>query len=224
MGKFHDQSFPNETAEYRSARDALLAEEMELRSQVEKVAALRRALPLGGRVDEDYEFKGVDGKSVRMSELFTDASSGLLVYSFMYKTGGNACPACTSLLDFLDGGAPHIKSKLNFAVVAKADAGQLKNWADSRGWSNLPLLSSAGTTYNLDYKAEDGDENQWPLINVFKKTNDGIFHTWASELFYANSEDGQHTRHADQIWPLWNVFDLSPEGRPQDWFPAYSYD
>ncbi len=156
--------------------------------------------------------------------MFTDASANLLIYSFMRKTGGNACPACTSLLDFLHGGSPHIGSKLNFAVIAKAEAGQLKDWAESRGWNKLTLFSLAGTTYNADYKAEDGVENQWPLINVFKKTDDGIYHTWASELFYADNEDGQHPRHADRIWPLWNVFDLTPNGRPQDWFPAYSYD
>ncbi len=224
MGKFPDQTFPKESADYRASRDALLAEEMKLRRQVEKVASLRRSLPLGGKVEKDYAFTGLDGSTVPMSTLFTDAASSLLIYSFMFKTGDNACPACTSLLDFLNGGAPHIRSKLNFAVVAKAEAGQLKDWADTRGWRNLPLLSSAGTTYNVDYQAEDGEENQWPLINVFKKTDDGIFHTWASELFYADSEDGQHPRHADQIWPLWNVFDLTLDGRPQDWFPAYSYD
>jgi predicted dithiol-disulfide oxidoreductase (DUF899 family) len=38
-------SFPNESAEYRKARNALLAEEMALRKHIESVAAQRRALP-----------------------------------------------------------------------------------------------------------------------------------------------------------------------------------
>jgi len=52
----HAARFPNETPEYRDARDALLREEVELRRKLEAVAARRRALPLGGEVPEDYVF------------------------------------------------------------------------------------------------------------------------------------------------------------------------
>ena len=52
---------PNENAEYRAARTALLAEEIELRRRIERVAAQRRALPPGGRVAGDYRFQGEDG-------------------------------------------------------------------------------------------------------------------------------------------------------------------
>ncbi len=224
MGQHHDVTFPGEGTDYRAARDALLGEEIALRRQAENVAALRRALPLGGALKEDYVFQNLDGDDVALSALFTANSDNLLVYSFMYKSGGNACPACTSIIDSLNGGAPHIKANLNFAVVAKASPGELKTWADGRGWSNLTFLSSGRTTYNSDYKSEDGEENQVPMVNVFHKSADGIFHTWASELFYAASEEGQHPRHVDQIWPLWSVYDLAPAGRPENWFPAFSYD
>jgi predicted dithiol-disulfide oxidoreductase (DUF899 family) len=40
--------FPNESAEYRKSRSALLIEEIELRRHIERVAAQRRALPPGG--------------------------------------------------------------------------------------------------------------------------------------------------------------------------------
>ena len=50
--------FPNEDGEYRQARDALLAEEIELKRHMERVAAQRRALPPGGLVPEDYVFEG----------------------------------------------------------------------------------------------------------------------------------------------------------------------
>ena len=53
--------FPNESPEYRQARNVLLAKEIELRRHIERVAALRRALPLGGGVPEDYAFEGHDG-------------------------------------------------------------------------------------------------------------------------------------------------------------------
>ncbi len=48
--------YPNESAEYRLAREALLAEEKALVEKVKAVAEQRRRLPLGGRIKEDYVF------------------------------------------------------------------------------------------------------------------------------------------------------------------------
>lgn len=78
-------NWPNESAEYRSARDELLQAEIALRRQEEAVAAQRRALPHGGEVTEDYVFDGVDGP-VRLSELFGDQDT-LYLYNFMYRPG-----------------------------------------------------------------------------------------------------------------------------------------
>src|SRR4029450_6135713 len=61
--------FPNESAEYRRAREALLAEEIELRRHIERVAAQRRALPPGGEVKTNYAFEGENGKA-SFSDLF----------------------------------------------------------------------------------------------------------------------------------------------------------
>ncbi len=224
MGRYHDQTFPNENSDYRAARDALLAEEMELRRQAEKVSALRRALPLGGAVKEDYVFQNLSGVDTKLSELFSDKSSDLLIYSFMFEPGGNACPVCTSFMDSLDGGVRHIKQNYNFAVTAKASAAELKAWAETRNWSNLALLSSGKTNYNIDYKAEDDEQRQLMMLNAFRKSADGIFHTWAFELFYARGDDDQISRQRDRNWPLWSIYDLTLDGRPSDWFPAYDYD
>src|SRR5438128_5802388 len=80
--------FPNEGPPYRQARNALLAEEMELRRQLERVAAWRRSLPIGGQVPEDYSFEraAAGGRSarVKMSELFEAGKKTLAVYSFMF--------------------------------------------------------------------------------------------------------------------------------------------
>lgn len=54
MKPLHGDRFPNETGEYRTAQDALLAAEMELRAKIEEVAALRRSLLPGGALKEDY--------------------------------------------------------------------------------------------------------------------------------------------------------------------------
>jgi len=221
LGQFHDNRFPGESDNYRAARDELLGAEIELRKQSEAVSAMRRALPLGGEAQK-YAFEE-DAGEIQLSDLFAPGTDSLVLYSFMYAPGGDACPACTALLDALNGSAPHIGDHINFAVVAAAPIGQIRDWAQARGWNNLRLLSSNGTSYNSDYGAERGG-NQLPAVNVFQKTSGGIFHTYNAELLYAPAEDGQHPRHADMIWPLWSVFDLTPTGRGDGWFPRNSYD
>ena len=224
MGRYHDLTFPNESPDYRAARDALLGAEIELRRQAEKVSSLRRALPPGGALKEDYVFQNLSGEDVRLSALFSGKSRNLLIYGFMYKPGGDACPVCTSLLDGLNGSAPHIKQNLNFAVIAKASVAELNAWADARNWSNLTLLSSGRTSYNLDYHAENEEERQLMMMNVFRKSDDGIFHSLGYEIKHAPGGDEQNPRQRDQIWPLWTIYDLTLDGRPGDWLPAYGYD
>jgi predicted dithiol-disulfide oxidoreductase (DUF899 family) len=126
----HQIRFPNESADYRHARDALLETEIALRRQIESVAALRRALPLGGAVREDYEFlEGEDVSRVRLSTVFGEKST-LLVYNFMYgpKTE-RPCPACTSILDSLDGASLHVGQVASLAVVAKSPIGRIRDFA-----------------------------------------------------------------------------------------------
>ena len=226
MGKLHDKSYPGESGEYLEARDKLLEAEMELRQKAEEVAEMRRGLPTGGAIDQDYEFEECgSGAKLKMSELFADGKDSLIIYSLMYGTDAEkACPACTSLLDSLNGISPHVTDQTNFAVVAKSPADKIQAWADGRGWSNLRLLSSSENSFNEDYFAEDDEGNQWPCINVFTKSDGGVNHYWGAELFFAPGLDGMHPRHADPIWPLWNMFDLTPEGRPMEWFPKYSYE
>ncbi len=224
MSENRHQTFPDDGPDYRAARDELLAEEIELRRQTEKVSALRRSLPLGGAVKDDYVFKTLSGEDLKLSELFSDKSSDLLIYSFMYKPGGSACPVCTSLLDGLNGSAPHIRQNLNFVVTAKASVDELNAWAESRGWSNLILLSSGKTTYNLDYNAEDEEERQLMMMNMFRKSDDGIFHAWSYEKPNPPTGGERNPLQRDQIWPLLSIHELALDGRPSDWRPAYRYD
>ena len=226
MGRFHDKGFPGESEEYRRSRDTLLERERVLRNEIEEVAALRRDLPLGGKLREDYLFdEGGATSPTRFSDLFGDGRNTLVIYSFMFAPDANTpCPMCTALLDSLDGSAPHIGDRINLAVVARAPITKIQDWATARGWRNLRVLSSAKNTFNVDYHGETADGAQLPAINVFRKTDEGIFHFYDAELFHVAPEPGQHPRHADLIWPLWNVFDLTPEGRGTDWFPKVSYN
>jgi predicted dithiol-disulfide oxidoreductase (DUF899 family) len=224
-------AFPNESAEYRAARDRLLEREIELRRAMEEVAAARRELPAGGPVPEDYAFTGVDGE-VRLSQLFAPGKDSLVIYSFMFprdpgddRAGfrDGPCASCVALLDQLDGAAEHAAQLVNFAVVAKAPVAPLLAFAEQRGWRRLRLLSSSGSDYNRDYHGETADGDQRPMLNVFHRDADAIRHFWASELFYAPTERGQDPRHVGVLEPWWNMLDLTPEGRPAEWDEQLAY-
>ncbi len=220
----HDKSFPGESAEYRQARDKLLEKEMELRAQIEEVSALRRTLPLGGLVKEDYEFRRInDDSAVKLSQLFEEGRDTLVLYSFMFAPdAAQPCPSCNSLADSFDGNVPHLEDRVNFYIVAKAPVVKMRAWAESRAWRNLKILSSCYNYYNRDYLAETDDGFQMPMLNVFVKRDDGIYHSYGTELLYTKFEKGE-PRHVDLMWPLWNVLDLTPEGRGSVWYPKLVY-
>lgn len=223
--------FPNESAAYRRARDKLLAAEHALRREVESVAALRRRLPPGGTIPEDYVFEEIardlgahTTEQVRLSELFALPQASLVLYSFMYGPDMAApCPMCTSILDALDGEAPHIAERINFAVVAKSPIERICDLAQERGWRNLRLLSSAGNSYNRDYHGETASGAQMPCLNVFEKRGGQVHHFTASELLYAKPDRNMGHRHVDMVWPLWNIFDFTRDGRGASWYPKLSY-
>ena len=240
-----DIRFPGESGEYRRERNRLLEAEVELRRAIERVAAQRRALPLGGAVPENYCFEEVadSGGEVRFSELFTAGKDTLVVYSFMFprwsgdtrpgpagETGKlplveTPCASCTSILDSLDGAAHHLDQRLNLAVVAKSDPERVRTFARERGWRNLRLLSSRNNTYNRDYHAETGEGEQIPILNVFVRDGDQIRHAWATELMFAPRDEGEDPRHVDSIWPIWSVLDMTPDGRrTRSDFPKLHYE
>jgi len=215
--------FPGENQTYRNARNELLNAERNLRQQIEAVAEMRRSLPPGGALKEDYRFlEGVAGEPVRFSELFAPGKDTLVIYGFMFRNGANPCPMCTAFLDSFDGAAPHVTRRVNLAVVARAKPQELFDYAQTRGWRNLRLLSSGDCDFNSDYLAEGSDGSQWPMVNVFRKVGSGIHHTYATELFLHPSEPGQNPRHVDLMWPLWHTLDLTPGGRG-DWYPSLEY-
>jgi predicted dithiol-disulfide oxidoreductase (DUF899 family) len=215
--------FPGESPEYRAARDHLLDAEIELRRQTEAVAAMRRELPAGGVVPQDYVFDG-EGGDVRFSELFGDHDT-LVVYSFMFPRtleDDDPCPSCSSIIDSLDGAARHLAQSISLAVVAKASLPRVLDYAEHRGWRHLRLVSSADNDYNRDYYGESADGSQTPALNTFTRRDGEIRHFWASELMVAPRDPGQEPRHVDFIWPVWNVLDATPGGR--DWSPQREYE
>ena len=209
------------------------------------MAARRRTLPPGGSVPEDYRFESAvgDGGEVSFSELFEPDKDTLVIYSFMVPrwsgdtrpgpaSGETArlplaetpCASCTSILDSLDGAAPHLARRVNLAVVAKSDPQRIRTFAGERGWRNLRLLSSRNNAYNRDYRAETPEGEQVPILNVFVRDGEEIRHVWASELMFASREEGMEPRHVDLIWPIWSVLDMTPRGRDGgEPFPSLDY-
>jgi predicted dithiol-disulfide oxidoreductase (DUF899 family) len=228
----HPNRFPGESPSYREARNHLLQAELALRKNIENVAALRRKLPLGGEIPEDYIFDegahdledSATTQKTRLSDLFQPNKDTLAIYSFMYGPKMKAaCPSCTSILDSLDGTVPHATQRINLAVVARNPLEKIRTHARTRGWRNLRLLSSAGNTYNRDYHGENAQGDQMPALNVFTRRDGKIHHFYYTELRFVPPDPGQNERHVDMFWPLWNLFDYTPEGRGTNWYPKLVY-
>lgn len=218
----HGYTYPNESAEYRRARTALLAQEIELRRHIERVAEQRRALPLGGEVPEDYLFAGENGLA-RLSEMFGRHKT-LVVYNFMYgPQRDRPCPMCTSLLRAWDGEALDIGQRVAFAMVAKSPIARLVAYKTEQGLRHLKLYSSAGNNFNRDYHADGPQGEDFPAFNVFTRQGGKTYHFYGNEMTGPTADPGQDPRGAPDLMPLWTILDMTPEGRGTDWYPKLSY-
>lgn len=212
--------FPGESSEYRQARNALLAEEIELRRHIERVAALRRALPSGGAIPEDYTFEGHKGE-VRLSQLFGDKDA-LVVYSMMFgPQRESACPMCTAMLTSWEGTARNLRERVALAVTARSPIERLLDFKEERGWKNLQLYSDAKGDYTRAYvSADDGDV---PGLSIFTRSDGTIRHFWSGEMSGEMADPGQDPRGAPDLDPLWTILDLTPGGRGASWYPQLEY-
>lgn len=212
--------FPNESDDYRRARDALLAEEIELRRHIERVAEQRRALPPGGALPRDYTLVGERGP-VRFSALF-GAHQTLAVYSAMFGPQRELpCPMCTSLLSAWDGEAADVEQRIALVVVARSPIERLLAFKQQRGWRHLRIFSDPSGDYTRDYvSAEDAD---MPAFNVFTRRDGVVRHFWSGELGGSTADPGQDPRGAPDLMPLWTILDCTPEGRGTDWYPKLHY-
>ncbi len=212
--------FPNESGAYREARDALLAEEIELRRQIERVAEQRRALPPGGSVPKDYRFIGENGP-VSFNALFGDKQT-LAVYSYMYgPQGEQPCPMCTSLMAAWDGESLDVEQRIALVMVARSPIARLLAVKKARGWHHLKLYSDVDGDFTRDYvSADDAD---MPAFNVFTRRDGSLRHFWSGEMGGSTADPGQDPRGAPDLMPLWTILDCTPEGRGADWYPKLAY-
>jgi predicted dithiol-disulfide oxidoreductase (DUF899 family) len=201
--------YPNESADYRRARQALLAEEIELRRHIERVAEMRRALPPGGEVTKNYVFEGEGGKAA-FADLFGDKQT-LVIYSYMFGPAREKpCPMST-----WEAKLPDVEQRVAFVFVARSPIARLVAAKEARGWTRHKIYSDASGDYTRDYvSAADADA---PGYNVFTRHDRTIRHFWSGEMGPATSDPGQDPRGAPDMDPLWTVLDTTPEGRGKDW-------
>ena len=215
--------FPNESAEYRAARTALLAEEIELRRHIARVAELRRALPPGGVVAGDYRFRGEDARDSDFAGLFAGKQT-LVAYSYMFgPQRDRPCPMCTNLLGAWEGNAADIGQQVSLVVIARSPIEKLKAWKEERGWKHLRLFSDLNEAYSRDYFGLLPDGSEVPALNVFTRRDGAIRHFWSGEMTGQTADPGQDPRGAPDPAPLWMVLDCTPEGRPPHWYPKLEY-
>jgi predicted dithiol-disulfide oxidoreductase (DUF899 family) len=212
--------YPNESAEYRAARNELIVEEIELRRRVERVASQRRALPKGGEIPQDFLLTSETGP-VRLSSLFGDKHT-LMIYSMMYGPQRKApCPMCTSFLNSWNGTAINLRKRAAIVVTARSPIERLIDYKNQRGFTNLPFLSDGSGEYTRTYvNPEDADV---PGFSVFSRRDGTVRHFYSGEMSGAMADPGQDPRGAPDLDSLWLMLDLTPEGRGTDWYPKLDY-
>jgi predicted dithiol-disulfide oxidoreductase (DUF899 family) len=228
-GTYRQTNLPNESAEYLARREELRQAEIELMRQRERVAELRRKLPKGATV-QDYEF--LEGPAsldsgdepvarVRLSELFTAPDRSLVIYHFMFgKKQTTACPMCTAWIDAFNGVAHHLAQSVDLAIVAAADPSTLRAYARNRCWNKLRLLSAGESSFKYDLGSEDREGRQDSTISVFTREGDGTLRHFYSGHPWLG--DDIKERGIDELNPIWNVLDLTPQGRGK-WYASLDY-
>jgi predicted dithiol-disulfide oxidoreductase (DUF899 family) len=220
LARTNAAGFPNESAEYRRARQALLAEEIELRRHIERVAEQRRQLPPGGEVTKAYMFEGERGPA-SFADLFGNKPT-LVVYSYMFgPQREKPCPMCTSFMSTWEAKLPDVEQRIAFVFVARSPITRLIAAKRERGWTRHKIYSDASGDYTRDYVSKD--DADVPAYNVFTRRDGAIRHFWASEMGAATADPGQDPRGAPDIDALWTILDTTPEGRGKSWYPSLGY-
>ena len=223
LARAASRPWPNEPAGYRAAREALLAEEIGLRRHIERVAAQRRSLPLGGEVPDGYRFLDGAGRELAIADLFGGKDT-LVLYLWMFgPERERPCPMCTNLLGPVDANARDIEQKVALAVVARSPVERQQAFAHERGWRGLKFYQAVGDDFPRDYRGLAPDGSEWPSLLVFVKREGRVRLFWGGEMDGNTMDPGQDPRGAPDIGTLWTILDLTPAGRDPDWYPKLDY-
>lgn len=214
--------FPGESEEYADARQALLREEIEFRRHMTRIARQRQALPPGPVIAKDYRFRDEQGFDVGLADLFGDKRA-LVTYFWMYgPERERPCPMCANWLGAVNGNAADIKQQVALKILGRSPVERQFAFAQERGWRDLDFVQTVGDDYANDLGLLQA-EGEYPALAVFRRDGDQVRLFWMSEMGFDMADPGQDARDAPDIASLWSILDLTPEGRPQDWYPKLRY-
>ena len=215
--------FPGESPAYTEARQALLTQEIELRRHLARVADQRRALPPGPVIEKDYRFLDRSGAQMGLVDLFGGHPT-LVTYFWMYgPQRQRPCPMCTNLLGPLNGNAVDIKQRASLKVLGRSPVDRQLEFAKERGWSFLDFVQTVGDDYARDLGVLTPDGLEYPALVVYRREGTRVRVFWAGEMTGEMADPGQDPRGAPDLAPLWNILDLTPEGRDPHWYPKLNY-
>ena len=221
MAEAHPGRWPRESADYRRARTDLLAEEIELRRQIQRVAEHRRALPPGPEA-KDYRFLDAAGNELGLADLFGRHDT-LFTYFWMYgPERDRPCPMCTSFVGSLDIPAPDIEQRIALAIVGRSPVARQLAFARERGWTHLDFYQTIGDDFARDIGALT-DDGEGAAVLVWKRGDDKVRLFWAAEGGSETADPGFDPHLAPDPTPLWNILDMTPGGRGADWYPRLDY-
>ena len=214
--------YPGDSAEYRRAREALLVEEIELRRHIARVAVQRRALPLGGE-PPPYIFLDEAGAEKKLADLFGRHDT-LVTYFWMYGPARERpCPMCTSFLGSVDIPAFDLEQRVSLAIIGRSPVARQLAFARERGWRNLKFYQCVGDDFPTAYRGLAPDGGEWPALDVWVRRGGKVHHFWGASESAGTQDPGQDGGLAPEIAPLWNILDLTPGGRGNDWYPKLNY-
>jgi predicted dithiol-disulfide oxidoreductase (DUF899 family) len=213
-------AFSGEAGDYAAARQALLAEEIELRRKHESVAAARRALPAGPVIDKDYRFSLESGAEVGLKDLFGEHDTLLTFYWMFGPERARPCPVCTNLVGGVDANAADLKQHVALKILSRSPAARQRAFADERGWSGVDFVQT-GDDFARDIGTLAPESGR---LVVFKKDGEKVRLFWADEIGDGMEDPGQDPRGAPELaGPLWNLLDVTPGGRAENWYPKLKY-
>lgn len=216
--------FPNESAEYARKREALLAEEIEVRRHLGRLAAQLRELPEGPAIEDDFRFIDPNGEEVGLAEMFGGHDT-LVIYHWMFGAERERpCPMCTGTLGSLNGNGRDIEQRVALVVTGRSKVERQMAFAQERGWANLRFYQSKDDDWALKIGGLDPESGwEYPALLVLRKDGDVVRLHWMGETTNDMADPGEDPRGAVELQALWNVLDLTPEGRGTDWYPKLSY-
>lgn len=215
--------FPGESEAYRAARQALLAEEIEARRTLSRLAEHQRALPDGPLISDRYRFKDANGAELALADLFGDHDA-LVTYFWMFgPQRERPCPMCTNLLGSVNGNAADIKQRVALKILGRSPVERQLAFAQERGWRDLDFVQTVGDDYARDIGVLTPEGDEYPALVVYRKAPDGVRLFWAGEMNGEMADPGQDPLGAVDLGVLWPILDLTPAGRGTDWYPKLSY-